>query len=97
MTELQKFALEHKSLFWDVSQESLSKMDDTTILERFFCYGNWEEYKTIEKMIGRDRAREIFVKRAYMPRTNLREETINLFTLYFHVTTPHDSPLSRAM
>jgi hypothetical protein len=32
-----------------------------------------------------------------MPRTNLREPTINLFTHYFHVTPPSDRPLSRAM
>lgn len=97
MTELQKFALEHKPIFWDVSTQALEKMDDSTILERFFCYGDWQNYKRVEKIIGKDRAKEIFMKRAFIPRTNLREETINLFTYYFHVTPPQNRPLSRAM
>jgi hypothetical protein len=97
MSELHSFALAHKQIFWDVSSSTLERMDDVAILERFWCYGNWEEYKSIEKIIGQDRAKKIFVIRAYMPRTNLREETINLFTHYYHVTPPANRTLSRAI
>ena len=97
MSELHQFALAHKSIFWDVSSDTLKKMDDTSILERFWCYGNWEEYKNIEQIIGQKRAKTIFLERAYIPRTNLREETINLFTLYYDVTPPKNRTLSRAI
>ena len=97
MSELHKIALAHKPIFWDVSTDTLQRMDDTAILERFWCYGNWEDYKSIERIIGQDRAKDIFITRAYMPRSNLREETIHLFTLYYHVTPPANRTLSRAI
>ena len=91
MTQLQEFAKKNKPMFWDVK---IDKLDDKAILERVFCYGDWEQFRTVESLIGHERSREIFVERAYMPRTNLREPTINLFTHYFHVTPPSDRPLS---
>lgn len=97
MNKLQKFASAHKSIFWDVSVDTLAHMDDIAILERFLCYGNWEEYKAIESIIGKERAKNIFQMRAYKDRSNIREETIRLFTYYFHLDAPHDRPLSRAM
>ncbi len=97
MTELQEFAKQHKPLFWDVSEKTIEKMDDTAIVERFFCYGSWEDYKQIEGYVTKTRAKEIFISRGYMSRTNLREETINLFTHYFHVTPPSERTLSWAI
>ncbi len=83
MNELQKFALEHKPMFWDVSCETLGNMSDQAIVERFFCYGDWDEYKTLEKILGISAIKDIFIRRAYMPRTNLREETISFFSDYY--------------
>ncbi len=97
MIELQEFAKKHKALFWDVSEKTIEKMDDTAIVERFFCYGSWEDYKQIEEYVTKTRAKEIFISRGYMSRTNLREETINLFTHYFHVTPPSGRTLSWAI
>lgn len=94
---LNQFAIANRTMFWDVSAKSLEDMNDTAIVERVWCYGTWEQYKYVESLIGKNRAKEIFIKRAYMPRTNLREETIHLFTHYFHVTPPSDRSLSRAM
>lgn len=97
MSELHNFASSYKAMFWDIPEKNIDTLTDTTILERVFCYGDWEQYKHAEKIISRERARDIFTARAYMPRTNLREETIHLFTHYFHVTAPQDRPLSRAI
>ena len=97
MNEIQKFALAYKPLFWDIQESHIGGLTDVTILERVFCYGNWDQYKYVEKSLGKDRAREIFLDRGYMPRMNLREETINLFTHYFHVTPPSEHTLSRAI
>lgn len=97
MTKLWEFALKNTSMFWDIPKTALENASELTVLERVYCYGNWEQYKDVEKLVWKNRAREIFIERAYMPRTNLREETINLFTHYFHVTPPSDRTLSRAI
>lgn len=72
-------------------------MDDVAILERVWSYGDWEEYKYVESLIGKKRSKEIFIERVYTPRTNLREETINLFIHYFKIDDTLPRTLSRAM
>lgn len=94
MTKLQKFAIDNKTMFWDTDP---SMLDDETVVERVFCYGNWEDYRKVESLMGKEKVKSIFVERAYKSRTNLREPTINLFTHYFHVTPPPDRPISRAI
>ncbi len=94
MTKLQEFAMKNKGMFWDTNPNNL---DDEIVFERVLAYGNWEDFRSVEETIGKEKARDIFIRRAYMPRTNLRESTINLFTHYFHVIPPSDRPLSRAI
>lgn len=72
-------------------------MDDKAILERVWCYGDWEEFKYIESIIGKDRAKEIFIERVWTPRSNIRETTIHLFLHYFSIDVTLSRPISRAM
>ncbi len=83
MNELQKFALEHKPMFWDVSHETLGNMSDQAIVERFMTLGTWEDFFTLQKLIGKKEVKDIFFIRSRIPRTNFRVETIDLFNHYY--------------
>lgn len=49
LTELQRFALEHKMFWWWVSD--VTKLDEEAIVEGTLTYGNMENKKTLMNLM----------------------------------------------
>ena len=78
--KLREFISKKPFLTWDTKNyEGLSK---EAIIERVLMYGDWKEFKEVEKTLGRQEFVEIFTKLASKKRVNLKPETINLFSKY---------------
>lgn len=60
LTELQRFALEHKMFWWWVSD--VTKLDEEAIVEGTLSFGDWKDCKKLETILGREREYEIFLK-----------------------------------
>jgi hypothetical protein len=82
MKTLQGLVKKNKELFWDVWD--ISKMDNMVIEERFIKYGNWENIKSINKILWEE-AKINYIKIRDKKKSDLSKKTINFFNLYYNV------------
>jgi len=83
METIKILAEKNKELFWDVWD--ISKIDDLAIVERFLKYWNWDNIKSINSIIWKEKAKKNYIKIRDRKRINLSKKTINFFNLYFNV------------
>ncbi len=58
-------------------------ISEKSILEHILNYGDWDDYLLTEKVLGIQKARELFAKLKNNHRVNLRHKTINYFEKYY--------------
>jgi len=79
--KLNEFIKKRPYLVWHVKDyNSLSK---EAIVEAVLNYGDWNDVKTIIKILGAKEAARIFNSQIKKPRTNYRPKIKNFFKLYF--------------
>ena len=81
MTGLQKTFEKKPYLAWYVKNKT--SLSDKSVLEHILNYGNWEDFKEIERIIGLSRMRVLFKQIVSGKRVNLKPRTINYFENYF--------------
>ncbi|MDP2103930.1 MAG: hypothetical protein Q8K26_03350 [Candidatus Gracilibacteria bacterium] len=87
MTELQKFAKKHSNFWWWVKDPS--HLSDHSVIEGVFCYGDFDEKKSVIQIVGEKEFEKIFVKMAKEKRKSLQPETINYWTDYLRYHKNH--------
>jgi hypothetical protein len=81
MTEIQQFIKNRPHLIW--YSKDYEHMADESIVEHVLNYGDWEDFKEMIRIMGMDRAAEIFRREAFKKRTNYRTRTRTFFNNYF--------------
>lgn len=80
---LAEFMLERKYLVWYV--KDVTKLSEASIVEAVLNYGDWEDFKTLVKIMGIKKVAKIF-REATSPkrmRINYHPKTRHYFGLYF--------------
>lgn len=81
--QLQQLVEKNKALFRDCKIDTLN---EEAIVERFLNYAEIDDIKTMIKLIGYDRVRDIFKQQIMKERCNyISPAIINLFILYFQL------------
>ncbi len=81
--ELKTFIKEHSYLWWWVPEEKKEQLGLNSVVEGILNYGDIEDIRQLFKLIGIDKAAEIFFKQVSGKRPNYSKKTINFFRLYF--------------
>lgn len=87
MTELQEFIKNRPGLIWYV--KDYDSLDERSIVEHVLNYGQWEDFKEMIRIMGVDRAAQVFRENAFRPRTNYRKRTRHYFDQYFRAHAHH--------
>jgi len=85
MTELQEFIKNRPQLIWYV--KDYEHLGEESIVEHVLNYGDWEDFKEMIRIMGIERAAEIFRAQAFKKRTNYRIRTRSFFDHYFATRT----------
>lgn len=80
--DIHSFIKKRKYLIWYV--KDYDKLSAESIVEATLNYGNWDDVQTLIKILGIEKAAEIFRKEASKKRCNFYPEVKNYFTLYFN-------------
>lgn len=81
MTELQKFALEHRMFWWWVPD--VTKLSEDAIVEGTLAYGNMEDKKKLMNMLGKRTFRSHFETLLKSRRAqNLEPRTLSYWSHY---------------
>lgn len=85
LTELQKFALEHKMFWWWVPD--VTKLSEEAIVEGTIMYGDFPDKKKLLSILGTKKFQSNLTKLVQMPRNSIRPETASYWLDYlqFHV------------
>lgn len=75
------FIQKRKHLVWDVKDPM--KLSDQSIVEACLNYGNFEDFKTLLKILGIKKTASIFQSQIKGGRCNYSDKTKNYFKLYF--------------
>jgi hypothetical protein len=78
---LEKFTSQHPHLFWYI--KDLRLVSPELALEQVLNYGDFKDVKLLFKILGTDRAANIFGEQIKKERCNYRPEIKNYFKLYF--------------
>jgi hypothetical protein len=68
-------------LFW--STKNVQNLSEQALTEGILNYGNWDDFKALEKEFGTVRLKSIFQSLINKRRVNLRPQTVNFFKNYF--------------
>jgi len=68
-------------LMW--STKSYDQLSPESIFESTLCYGDWPDFTRLVEIFGLSKSAEFFNSLKSKKRTNLRPQTINLFSRYF--------------
>ena len=82
MSKLQQLFKEKPYLAWYI--RDTNDLSEESLLEHIFNYGNWDDYKKAESVLGIEIIKKSFEKMTRIKRVNLRPQTINFFGNYFH-------------
>lgn len=58
-------------------------LDEASVVEHVLNYGTWEDFQEMIRIMGIDRAAQVFRDNAFGERTNYRKRTRHYFDLYF--------------
>ena len=78
---LQEILEKKPYLAWDVTDKKT--LSEQSCLEHILCYGDWEDVKESERIIGISRMKSLFEDLLRKRRVNLSPRTQNYFTKYF--------------
>lgn len=78
---LQNFVNKRAHLFWHI--KDLNDISEDFILEQVLNYGDFDDVKLLFKILGIDKAADIFRQQLRKKRCNYRPEIKNYFKLYF--------------
>lgn len=81
MQKARELLKKRSHLLWYTKE--YDKLSEESIVESILNYGNWEDYLSLEKILGVERVSALFKKLKKRRRTNLRAQTINYFSKYF--------------
>jgi hypothetical protein len=81
MTEIQEFIKNRPHLIW--YSKDYEHLADESIVEHVLNYGDWEDFKEMIRIMGMERAAEIFRREAFKKRTNYHKEVARYFQKYF--------------
>ncbi len=65
--------------------KNYDNLSPQSILESVLNTGDWEDFLTISQIFGIKQTARIFADIKNKKRVNLRPQTINYFTKYFHI------------
>lgn len=74
--------LKARHLMWYGNTENLSI---ESVVEHVLMYGDYEDYKELERMLGKKKVFSIFQKQISQKRTNYRPQTLHFFKHYFNL------------
>lgn len=74
--------LEARQLIWSGNAVNLSL---SSIVEHVLMYGDFEDYKELERILGKKNVRDAFREQISRRRTNYRPQTLNFFKHYFNL------------
>jgi hypothetical protein len=80
LTELQRFALEHKMFWWWVSD--VTKLNEEAIVEGTVMYGDFPDKKKLLSILGTKKFQSNLTKLVTMPRSSIRPETTSYWLDY---------------
>jgi len=80
--KMAEFIKKKPYLAWYI--KDLEQLSEESILEHTLNNGDFDDVKTIIKILGRKRAAAIFSRQSRSKRCNYRPEIKNYFKLYFH-------------
>ena len=72
-----------RHLMWYGDTDNLSL---ESIVEHVMMYGDYEDYLELERIVGRETIKKIFLKQIRKVRINYRPQTINYFKHYLKVS-----------
>ena len=81
--ELKDFIKEHSNLFWYTPEEKKEEISLELLLETILNYGDQESIKRLFKLIGIDKASEVFNRQIRNERDNYFAPVKNFFQHYF--------------
>jgi hypothetical protein len=86
------YILKRRPLFWSVSDEQLSRISDTLLVETILNYGTLEDVRELFHLLGVFEVANIF-RKSLMNRSrhNYFPEVANFFHLYFNRHAPGDT------
>jgi hypothetical protein len=80
--KINEFIKKRPHLVWHV--KDYDALSNDAIIEAVLNYGNWDDVKSMLKILGIKQVAEIFRKQTSGHRTNYRPEISNYFRLYFN-------------
>ncbi|NCT54901.1 hypothetical protein GW758_03025 [Candidatus Falkowbacteria bacterium] len=84
----EKFLKDKAFLWWWV--KDVKKISDAAMLEGTLNYGDWDDVKSVFKILGLNKAASIFSLQIKKKRNNYRPKTLNYFKLYFQEYAPRN-------
>ena len=83
---IHEFIKKRPYLVWYVSKDNLDKLNEESIVEHVLNYGNWDDVQEMIKILGMEKAAQIFRKQMITGRQrgNYHRKTRHYFNLYFN-------------
>ena len=79
---LADFIRKRPSLIW--YSKDYDNLPEESIVEHVLNYGDWDDFQEMIRIMGINRAAQIFREQAFRQRTNYRKRTRHFFNLYFN-------------
>lgn len=81
MKDIHEFIKERSYLIWHT--KNYDNLSPDSIVEAVLNYGDWNDVKELESILGIEKLAEIFKKNSHRKRSNYRERTKEYFSRYF--------------
>jgi len=81
--ELKSFIRKHSALFWYTPQDKKEAVSDEFLIETILNHGTLDDYKELERLMGRDVISAVFMNLEERKVGNYYPEIYNFFYLYF--------------
>jgi len=81
-TPLQQWIAKYPTTVW--STNNYQNLSTESIIENTLNYGTWQQFQELQQLLGINQLYQYFNHLIHRKRVNLKPQTINYFTLYFH-------------
>jgi len=81
--ELKEFILKHSDLFWYTPQDKKVEISDEFLMETILNYGTLDDFKELERLMGRDILATLFFNLEGRKKLNIYPMVYNFFYHYF--------------
>ncbi len=79
--KIENFIQKRKHLIWYA--KSHQRLSQGSVLEACLNYGDWNDFKTLLKILGPKKMASLFQKKLAQKRSNFSQKTANYFKFYF--------------